>query len=75
MTPLALYLFVITPFLVALPTNAALGSKREPLSEEHRLAEYVKRNYTWPIPRESFVPQTEGWISLMTKRWSKLKIW
>jgi hypothetical protein len=34
--------------------------------EEERMAEYHKRNYTWPIPQ--YVPQTLGWRKLMDHR-------
>ena len=36
------------------------------LRESERVAEYEKRNYTWPI--EKFVPDTEGWKGLFRER-------
>jgi hypothetical protein len=36
------------------------------LTEEDRLREYAKRNYTWPI--KEFLPPTKGWDKLMRKR-------
>ena len=41
--------------------------------EADRLEEYQKRNYTWPVPREQFTPQTDGWISLMQKRFEQIQ--
>jgi len=39
---------------------------RVSLSEDKRLEEYAKRNYTWPI--QKFVPDTVGWNNLMKER-------
>eukprot|EP00977_Amphora_coffeiformis_P019249 scaffold7087_cov168-Amphora_coffeaeformis.AAC.8 len=39
---------------------------RVSLSEDKRLEEYAKRNYTWPI--QKFSPDTEGWTNLMKER-------
>jgi hypothetical protein len=47
--------------------------KKEPLLEVERSAEYRKRNYSWPIARERFVPQNEGWINLMQKRFEQIE--
>lgn len=54
-------------------TNGQPTREREPLNEADRLLEYAKRNYTWPMPRDSYVPQTEGWIQLMQKRLEQIE--
>ena len=41
------------------------------LTEEFRMAEYHKRNYTWPLPE--FRPNTEGWKKLMTDRLAQIQ--
>jgi hypothetical protein len=38
----------------------------EPLSEQERAAEYIKRGYSYPV--KDFVPNTEGWKELMSHR-------
>jgi hypothetical protein len=48
------------------------SGKRETLYEADRLEEYAKRNYTWPMPREMYVPQTDGWIKLFQKRFEQI---
>ena len=40
-------------------------------TEEERQAEYIKRGYEWPI--QKFVPDTEGWTKLMSRRLSQIR--
>jgi hypothetical protein len=40
------------------------------LVESDRLAEYVKRNYTWPL--QDYEPNTPGWRRLMTERFEQV---
>jgi hypothetical protein len=40
------------------------------LDERHRMAEYKKRNHTWPIQR--FEPDTPGWTQLMKDRFEQV---
>jgi len=42
------------------------------LDENHRVAEYHKRNYTWPLLDSLFVPNTPGWKALMEERFSQV---
>lgn len=44
----------------------------EPLMEDERLAEYHRRNYTWPI--ETFLPNTPGWNALMQRRLNQVGV-
>ena len=41
------------------------------LTEEDRLIEYHKRNYTWPI--QNYIPNTEGWRNLMESRFRQVE--
>ena len=41
------------------------------LEETFRLAEYQRRNYTWPLKR--YVPDTPGWKSLMDRRFEQVR--
>ncbi|KAL7543955.1 hypothetical protein ACHAXR_013368 [Thalassiosira sp. AJA248-18] len=38
------------------------------LNEHERVAEYHKRNYTWPPLDEEYIPNTEGWRRIMKRR-------
>jgi hypothetical protein len=38
------------------------------LDEKERMKEYIARNYTWPLPLESYIPPTQGWKDLMEHR-------
>ena len=40
--------------------------------EEERLEQYRRHNYTWPPSVDSFVPNTPGWIQLMTDRLAQI---
>ena len=61
MTKLACFL----PLLATL-TVAVSGSG---MSEEFRVAEYNKRNHTWP---PNYVPKNEGWKTLMDHRFRQI---
>jgi hypothetical protein len=59
----------------AQPVSAAMASSEDltstsnndgALEEPGRLAEYHKRNYTWPL--SSYSPNTSGWKALMERR-------
>lgn len=40
------------------------------LEEDHRLMEYQRRNYTWPL--NNYNPNTPGWRSLMEERFAQV---
>jgi hypothetical protein len=61
MTKLACFL----PFLAALTVVPGTHG----LSEDDRMAEYVKRNHTWPA---DYIPKTEGWKKLMDHRFRQV---
>jgi hypothetical protein len=63
MTTTALLLALL--LLVLLPADAAAA-----LQEDVRVAEYHKRNYTWPL--QTFVPDTPGWRALMEQRFHQV---
>ena len=42
------------------------GSTTHAFTEQERVAEYLARNWSWPIP--AFQPNTEGWDRLMRRR-------
>jgi hypothetical protein len=42
------------------------------LIEVERKKEYLARNYTWPLPFESYVPRTKGWKDLMEHRFRQV---
>lgn len=54
-------------FLVAVLLHGACGV----LVEEERLAEYAKRNYTWPLTNVN--PNTEGWKRKMFRRLAQVE--
>jgi hypothetical protein len=58
MQPLGFYLLCPLLFLAASTTHA--------FTEQERVAEYLARNWSWPIP--AFQPNTEGWDRLMRRR-------
>ncbi|KAG7374256.1 hypothetical protein IV203_013351 [Nitzschia inconspicua] len=55
-------------FLYLLLSLFCVSYSRAALVESDRLKEYHARNYTWPLPLESYVPPTEGWKNLMEHR-------
>lgn len=59
----------VTLILVTVLTKHEVVSA--PLKEHERLAEYAKRNYTWP-PND-FIPKTEGWQKLMEHRFRQVE--
>ena len=58
MHPLVVYFLYPLLFLGASTTHA--------FTEQERVAEYLARNWSWPIP--AFQPNTEGWDRLMRRR-------
>lgn len=71
-------LFCFFGFLASLCSAATsqTGDLRNPdnqkiqLVESDRVAEYHKRNYTWPI--SNYIPNTPGWQKLMESRFSQV---
>jgi hypothetical protein len=59
---------ILTSLLVAL---LACGMTAGQLNEGDRIAEYHRRNYTWPL--NNFSPNTSGWIDLMTQRFAQVE--
>ena len=43
------------------------------LIEHERVAEYNKRNYTWPPLDEEYVPNTKGWRKIMQRRFEQVQ--
>jgi len=52
-----------------LPCDMVQGGLYEP----DRVAEYNKRNYTWPPSDEEFIPNTEGWRKIMKRRLEQVR--
>lgn len=46
--------------------------KERSLTEDERIEEYNKRNYTWPIDN-NYKPNTEGWKQLMDERFHQIE--
>jgi len=65
--PLMMAFFQLSLF--HLPVQAGLRNKPR-YTEEERMAEYMKRGYTFPF--DHFNPNTEGWNKLMNQRVSQL---
>lgn len=40
------------------------------MTEEHRMSEYLKRGYSWPL--EKMVPNTPGWRRIMQRRFDQV---
>jgi hypothetical protein len=59
---------IISSFLVAWICGFTLQAANAQLIESERRQEYHRRNYTWPLPLESYKPPVEGWKNLMEHR-------
>ena len=43
------------------------------LYEPERVAEYHRRNHTWPPLDEDFIPNTDGWRKIMRRRMEQVQ--
>ena len=43
------------------------------LYEPDRIAEYHRRNHTWPPLDEDFIPNTDGWRKIMRRRMEQVQ--
>eukprot|EP00804_Cyclotella_cryptica_P004251 CCRYP_016798-RA/>CCRYP_016798-RA protein AED:0.47 eAED:0.47 QI:146/0/0.5/1/1/1/2/0/66 len=53
--------FILTLFMCPIAATA--------MTEEHRMSEYRKRGYSWPL--EKTVPDTPGWRRIMQRRFDQ----
>jgi hypothetical protein len=51
-------------------SSFCLYGTSEPLNEKDRVEEYFKRGYSYPV--KDFLPNTEGWKDLMTRRMNQI---
>ena len=51
---------------------SCLFIQEPPYTEEERIAEYHKRQYTWPMHEDDYVPNTNGWKRLMKRRFEQV---
>jgi hypothetical protein len=61
-------LLILLALVFLLPADFTVEAKA--LDEDVRVAEYHKRNYTWPIPE--YNPNTPGWKALMEQRFHQV---
>ena len=43
------------------------------LYEPDRVAEYAKRNHTWPPRDDEYLPGTDGWRTVMRRRFEQVR--
>lgn len=68
-----LWLLLVVVVVVGESQSGISGQILLPFTEDSRLLEYQKRNYTWPIPNNKFRPNTTGWTQLMKERLSQIQ--
>ena len=57
---------ILLPLLFPVPLTEAQ------LLEHERIAEYKKRQYSWPPKAEEYIPQTSGWQALYERRFQQI---
>lgn len=50
-----------------------LPSVTAALVEHERVAEYEKRNHTWPPLNDDYIPNTDGWRKIMERRFEQVQ--
>lgn len=56
----------------AVHSTVGLYVDSPPYSEEERIAEYHKRGYQWPLDDDQYLPNTDGWRTLMKRRFDQI---
>lgn len=68
LTPPRIQLTLLLAYVLL--SSFCLFGTSEPLNEKERVEEYFKRGYSYPV--KDFIPNTEGWKDLMTRRMNQI---